>query len=294
MTTFRVIGPGRAGRSMMAALDATGDFESRGALGRHDPPHAAAAGVDLLVIATPDDQVRRVAASVVPVETTVVIHLAGSLGLDVLGTHPRRGSVHPLVPLPTAATGADRLRSGLTFAVAGDPMTGAVVASLGGRLVTVEDSRSRLVPRGGVHRRQPHGGSHRPGRAGGGLGRAAARRLCRPDAGRPGRRRGPRAPAGTDRARGPRGLGHGGAAPAGALDAVRSSDGARRLRRHGRSGPEADHGIRNPPGPGAPAARAAVAARPRPWPRSGWREHGHDRGADARGAAPEAPGQPDP
>ncbi len=126
---------------MMAALDATGDFESRGALGRHDPPHAAAAGVDLLIIATPDDQVRRVAASVVPVETTVVIHLAGSLGLDVLGTHPRRGSVHPLVPLPTAATGADRLRSGLTFAVAGDPMTGAVVASLGGRLVTVEDSR---------------------------------------------------------------------------------------------------------------------------------------------------------
>jgi predicted short-subunit dehydrogenase-like oxidoreductase (DUF2520 family) len=124
---------------MMAALDAAGDFESRGALGRHDPPQAAAAGVDLLIIATPDDEVRRVAASVVPVETTVVIHLAGSLGLDVLETHPRRGSVHPLVPLPTVATGAERLRSGLTFAVAGDPMTRAVVASLGGRVVTVED-----------------------------------------------------------------------------------------------------------------------------------------------------------
>jgi predicted short-subunit dehydrogenase-like oxidoreductase (DUF2520 family) len=125
---------------MMAALDATGDFESRAALGRHDHLHSDAAGVDLLIIATPDDQVRRVAASVAPVETTVVIHLAGSLGLDVLETHPLRGSVHPLVPLPTAATGAERLRSGLTFAVAGDPMTRAVVASLGGRVVTVEDA----------------------------------------------------------------------------------------------------------------------------------------------------------
>ncbi len=138
-TTFRVIGPGRAGRSLMAALEAAGDFESRGALGRHDPLHAAAAGVDLLVIATPDDQVGRVAASVVPVGSTVVVHLSGSLGLDVLGTHPRRGSVHPLVPLPTATTGAERLRSGITFAVAGDPMTRAVVASLGGRAQTVED-----------------------------------------------------------------------------------------------------------------------------------------------------------
>ncbi len=139
MTTFRIIGPGRAGRSLMAALDAVGDFESRGAFGRHDPVHDAAAGVDLLVIATPDDQVGRVAAAVVPVESTVVVHLSGSLGLDVLDPHPRRGSLHPLVPLPSASTGAERLRSGITFAVAGDPMTGAVVAALGGRAATVED-----------------------------------------------------------------------------------------------------------------------------------------------------------
>ncbi len=139
MTTFRLIGPGRAGLSLMAALDGAGDFESRGALGRDHPVAAAAAGVDLLVIATPDDQVQRVAAQVAPVESTVVIHLSGSLGLDVLAPHPRRGSLHPLAPLPTAATGADRLRTGISFAVAGDPLTTAVAASLGGRAVAVGD-----------------------------------------------------------------------------------------------------------------------------------------------------------
>ena len=100
---------------------------------------AAAVGVDLLVIATPDDEVARVAAAVTPVASTVVIHLSGSLGLDVLGDHPRRGSLHPLMPLPTPAIGAERLASGITFAVAGDPLTGALAASLGGRAVEVAD-----------------------------------------------------------------------------------------------------------------------------------------------------------
>ena len=141
MTTFRVIGPGRAGLSLMAALDAAGDFESRGALGRGSPLADAAAGVDLLVIATPDDQVRAVAEAVEPVPSTVVIHLSGSLGLEALGNHPRRGSVHPLVPLPTVAVGVGRLRSGVTFAVAGDPLAWAVVASLSGRAIAVEDGQ---------------------------------------------------------------------------------------------------------------------------------------------------------
>ena len=84
----------------------------------------AAAGVDLLVIATPDDQVARVAAAGRPGPTTVVVHLSGSLGLDVLGPHPRRGSLHPLVPLPNAGHRRRAAGSGVTFAVAGDPMTG--------------------------------------------------------------------------------------------------------------------------------------------------------------------------
>ncbi len=128
----------------MAALDAAGGYQSRGALGRGRSTVDAARGVDLLVIATPDDAVRDVAAAVTPVATTTVIHLSGSLGLDVLVTHPRRGSLHPLVPMPNATIGAQRLRSGITFAVAGDPLTRLLAESLGGRVVEVDD-RSRTA-----------------------------------------------------------------------------------------------------------------------------------------------------
>jgi predicted short-subunit dehydrogenase-like oxidoreductase (DUF2520 family) len=139
VTTFRVIGPGRAGRSLMAALDAVGGYEARDALERGAALVDAAAGIDLLVIATPDDEVRRVATQVRPVAGTVVVHLSGSLGLDVLEPHARRGSLHPLTPLPTPTVGSERLRSGITFAVSGDSMTHDLVAALGGRAVEVDD-----------------------------------------------------------------------------------------------------------------------------------------------------------
>jgi predicted short-subunit dehydrogenase-like oxidoreductase (DUF2520 family) len=123
----------------MAALTAAGDFEEMGALGRLDPVTDAAQGEDLLVIATPDDEVARVAAAVEPVDTTVVIHLSGSLDLGVLAGHARRGSLHPLMPLPNATVGAERLRSGITFAVAGDWLTRDLAAALGGRTIEVSD-----------------------------------------------------------------------------------------------------------------------------------------------------------
>ena len=123
----------------MAALDAVGGYRSLGAWGRDRSPVDAAHGVDLLVIATPDDVVADVAAAVRSVATTAVLHLSGSLGLDVLAGHARRGSLHPLVPLPTPAIGAERLRSGITFAVAGDPAARQVAEDLGGNVVTVED-----------------------------------------------------------------------------------------------------------------------------------------------------------
>jgi predicted short-subunit dehydrogenase-like oxidoreductase (DUF2520 family) len=128
----------------MAALDGVGGFESRGVLGRRDCPSDAANGVDLLVIATPDDTVARVATLVTPAPDTVVIHLSGSLGLDVLGDHPRRGSLHPLMPLPNPVVGAERLVSGITFAVACDPLVRRVAGALDGRVVEVED-RSRTA-----------------------------------------------------------------------------------------------------------------------------------------------------
>jgi predicted short-subunit dehydrogenase-like oxidoreductase (DUF2520 family) len=77
------------------------------------------------------------------VESTVVAHLAGSRGLDVLAPHPRRAALHPLMTLPDPRTGALRLH-GAWFAVAGDPLGAAMVAALDGRAFTVADEHRAI------------------------------------------------------------------------------------------------------------------------------------------------------
>lgn len=134
MPSVRTIGRGRAGASLVRALVAAG-WTDAGALGRDDDVGPAASGVDLLVIATPDAAVAEVASSVAPVATTVIVHLAGSLGLDVLAAHPRRAAVHPLRAIPTS----DTPLAGAWFAVAGDPLARDVVAAVGGRAIDVPD-----------------------------------------------------------------------------------------------------------------------------------------------------------
>lgn len=137
----RVVGRGRAGGSLAGALVAAGWSEAQPVL-RDDPPErlaAAARDVDLLVVATPDGEVAGVAAAVEPVADTVVAHLAGSLGLDVLAPHRRRAAIHPLVSLPDPETGAARLAAGAWFAVAGDRLAREVVEALGGRAFSVDD-----------------------------------------------------------------------------------------------------------------------------------------------------------
>src|SRR5207248_6459201 len=109
LPSVRIIGPGRAGLSLHRALDAAG-WTMRSPLGRADDLTDAANGVDLLLIATPDSAVAGAAAAVRPVATTVIAHVAGSLGLDVLRPHQRRASLHPLVALPTADFGWKRLK----------------------------------------------------------------------------------------------------------------------------------------------------------------------------------------
>ena len=62
MLSFRIVGPGRAGTSLAAALSARG-WAFAGFLGRHDDLSGAARGVDVLVLATPDDAIAEVAAT---------------------------------------------------------------------------------------------------------------------------------------------------------------------------------------------------------------------------------------
>lgn len=137
MTTVRIIGPGRAGTSLALALTNAG-CDVAPMLGRDDPVGAAAHGVDLLVIATPDAVIAEVAGQVEPDPATVVVHLAGSLGLDVLAPHPRTASLHPLVSLPTPDVGARRL-VGAWFAVTGDPAVRRLVDAMFGRAIRVAD-----------------------------------------------------------------------------------------------------------------------------------------------------------
>jgi predicted short-subunit dehydrogenase-like oxidoreductase (DUF2520 family) len=141
--TVRVVGPGRAGGALSAALAQVGWVVAEPV--RHgDDPTAAADGADLLVIATPDAAIAEVAAAVEPTPDVVVAHLSGSLGLELLASHPRRAALHPLVAIPDADIGARRL-VGAWFAVAGDPpeardLVERVVADLGGRWFVVADA----------------------------------------------------------------------------------------------------------------------------------------------------------
>jgi len=135
---FRIVGPGRAGESLGRALARAG-WARHGDLRRGDDPAGACRGVDLVVLATPDAAIAEVAAAVEPDPTTVVAHLAGSLGLDVLATHPRPAALHPLVSLPSPDLGATRLAAGAWFAVAGDPLVQRAADDLGGRWFEVAD-----------------------------------------------------------------------------------------------------------------------------------------------------------
>ena len=136
---LRVVGPGRAGRSMATALSRAG-WQVVGLVERGADVTDAASGVDLVLIATPDAAISDVAVAIEPTPEAVVAHLAGSLGLDVLDAHQRRAAIHPLVALPDAEVGAARL-SGAWFAVAGDPLVQRVAADLGGRWFEVADDQ---------------------------------------------------------------------------------------------------------------------------------------------------------
>ena len=137
-----MIGPGRAGRSLQLALERAG-WRALPTLGRADDLSAAGAGADVVVIATPDAAIASVARAIRPRPSLVVVHLAGSLGLDVLAPHANRASVHPIVALPDPDLGAERL-VGAWFAVAGHPVAQQIVDALGGRAVEVPDDNRAL------------------------------------------------------------------------------------------------------------------------------------------------------
>jgi len=99
-----VLGRGRVGRSLAAALAAAGNPVSLQP-GRERPPADGLAG--LLVLAVPDGAVTDVAAALASAglpSATAAVHLSGALGLDALAPLSAAGhavgSFHPLQPFP--------------------------------------------------------------------------------------------------------------------------------------------------------------------------------------------------
>lgn len=146
--SFRVVGLGRTGRSLIKALDGT-NWEYDGGYGRLDDPTDAAVNVDAVFVAVPDDAITDVARAVTPT-SAVLIHLSGAKTLDVLAPHEHRASVHPLVSLPDPETGSARLRGGAVFAVAGHHLASEVVEALGGRAIEVDERHRSLYHAGAV------------------------------------------------------------------------------------------------------------------------------------------------
>lgn len=141
-----MVGAGRAGHAFHDAFRRLG-WSVEGPLARGADLTGAASGVDYLVLAVPDAAIASVAQAVTPSEGATVIHLAGSLGPDVLDPHRRRAAVHPLVSL-TRENGSQRLMAGAWFGITSDREAGdavrELVEALGGRAFEVSPERRAL------------------------------------------------------------------------------------------------------------------------------------------------------
>jgi predicted short-subunit dehydrogenase-like oxidoreductase (DUF2520 family) len=131
-----IVGAGRAGTSFSIALGRAGHQVQ---LVHHDETSAFNRPA-LVVLCVPDDAIRAVAAQIPVSNEYVVAHVAGSRTLEVLGTHRRVASMHPLMALPSGEEGAARL-IGATYCVAGDDIVLDVVGSLRGRVITMGDDQ---------------------------------------------------------------------------------------------------------------------------------------------------------
>src|SRR5215469_4536629 len=93
-----IVGSGRLGTAIAAALHGNDDFELTGPLGRG----AYAAGSDVVLLCVPDREIASAAAAISPGPS--VGHCSGATGLEPLAPHDSF-SLHPLMTV--TQTGAD-------------------------------------------------------------------------------------------------------------------------------------------------------------------------------------------
>jgi predicted short-subunit dehydrogenase-like oxidoreductase (DUF2520 family) len=133
LTACAIVGAGRLGPALAAALRATG-LEIDGPLGRGADP----VGADAVLLCVPDREIAAAAAAVTP--RVPVGHCSGATGLDVLAGHEAFG-LHPLMTVPHE--GAPPF-AGAGAAVAGSTPRALAIAHqlaarLGMRAVAVAD-----------------------------------------------------------------------------------------------------------------------------------------------------------
>jgi predicted short-subunit dehydrogenase-like oxidoreductase (DUF2520 family) len=159
-----LVGPGRAGTTVAAALAARG-WSPVAVAGRHPASSAtlrvaellgapvvevadAGRNADLVVVATPDAAIADTAAALAPGlrPGSLVIHLSGACPLEELDKlHAARpdvelGSLHPLQSLPSIELGIARL-PGCWCAVDGPPRVERLAVSLGMRPFRLDASQ---------------------------------------------------------------------------------------------------------------------------------------------------------
>ena len=114
-STIAIVGRGRLGPALAAALDAAGR-RVLGPLGRG----ADGADADVVLLCVPDAEIGAAARALTPREGLIVGHCSGATGLDVLRPHEALG-LHPLMTVTHA---------GAAFAGAGCAIGGSTLRAL--------------------------------------------------------------------------------------------------------------------------------------------------------------------
>jgi predicted short-subunit dehydrogenase-like oxidoreductase (DUF2520 family) len=130
-----IVGAGRAGSSFATALRHVGHEVNV----FHHEDVSSLDNAPLVMLCVPDDAIESVAATIPLRDDRVVAHVAGSRNLDVLAPHPRVGSLHPLMALPSGSEAEGLI--GATYCVAGDDLLREVARSLSGRVITLRDDQ---------------------------------------------------------------------------------------------------------------------------------------------------------
>lgn len=178
--TLGVVGAGRVGAVLAAALASShrvvacsGNSDaSRTRIEtllpgvRHTDPHTVARGVDVLLLAVPDDALPGVVDDLAAAGCfragQVVVHVSGRHGVGVLAPARAEGArtvaLHPAMTFTGTYVDLDRLE-GCVIALTTDPSARQageqLVADLGGRLAWVEEER-----RSTYHAALAHGANH--------------------------------------------------------------------------------------------------------------------------------------